>query len=128
MKTVQEWLRKLDTEKLIEEYLYIDPIQYDRHESYLNRTVGEIKHAYKECVRKYIERLRTISVAEPEDGHQGSPKNKACVALLQKLGFTTQAIGWMLNEGELDKDLDQLFSTIVFQKTIDVEDKMEMSN
>ena len=47
-----------------------------------------------------------------------SPKNKACVALLQKFGFTTQAIGWMLNEGELDKDLDQLFGTIVFQKTI----------
>ena len=40
MKTVQEWLRELDTEKLIEEYLYIDPIQYDRNESYLNRTVG----------------------------------------------------------------------------------------
>ena len=47
-----------------------------------------------------------------------SPKNEACIALLQKLGFTTQAIGWMLNEGELDKDLDQLFGTIVFQKTI----------
>lgn len=71
MKTVREWLRELDTEKQIEEYLYIDPIQYDRHESYLNRTVGEIKNAYKECVREYIERLRTISVAEPEDGHQG---------------------------------------------------------
>lgn len=57
-----------------------------------------------------------------------SPENKACVALLQKLGFTTQAIGWMLNEGELDKGLDKLFSTIVFQKTIDMGDKMEMSN
>ena len=71
MKTVQEWLRELDTEKLIEEYLYIDPIQYDRNESYLNRTVGEIKNAYKERLREYIERLRKVSVAEPEDGHQG---------------------------------------------------------
>jgi hypothetical protein len=47
-----------------------------------------------------------------------SPKNEACIGLLRKLGFTSQAIGWMLNEGDLDKDLDQLFSTIVFQKEI----------
>ena len=47
-----------------------------------------------------------------------SPKNEACVALLQKHGFTTQAIGWMLNERDFDKELDQLFGTIVFQKEI----------
>lgn len=57
-----------------------------------------------------------------------SPKNEACVGLLRKLGFTSQAIGWMLNEGDFDKDLNELFSTVVFHKTIDLENKMEMIN
>ena len=57
-----------------------------------------------------------------------SPKNGACVALLQKLGFTTQAIGWVLNEEDFDRKLDQLFSTVVFHKTIDLENKTEMIN
>ena len=57
-----------------------------------------------------------------------SPKNEACVGLLRKLGFTSQAIGWMLNEGDFDKDLNELFSTVVFHKTIDLENRMEMIN
>lgn len=55
-----------------------------------------------------------------------SPKNEACIGLLRKLGFTSQAIGWMLNEGDFNKDLNELFSTVVFHKTIDLENKMEM--
>ena len=57
-----------------------------------------------------------------------SPKNETCVGLLRKLGFTSQAIGWMLNEGDFDKDLNELFSTVVFHKTIDLENRMEMIN
>ena len=53
-------------------------------------------------------------------------KNEACIGLLRKLGFTSQAIGWMLNEGDFNKDLNELFSTVVFHKTIDPENKMEM--
>ena len=55
-----------------------------------------------------------------------SPKNEACIGLLRKLGFTSQAIGWMLNEGDFNKDLNELFSTVVFHKTIDPENRMEM--
>lgn len=55
-----------------------------------------------------------------------SPKNEACIGLLRKIGFTSQAIGWMLNEGDFNKDLNELFSTVVFHKTIDPENKMEM--
>ena len=55
-----------------------------------------------------------------------SPKNEVCVGLLRKLGFTSQAIGWMLNEGDFNKDLNELFSTVVLHKTIDLENKMEM--
>ena len=55
-----------------------------------------------------------------------SPKNEACIGLLRKLGFTSQAIGWMLNEEDFNKDLNELFSTVVFHKTIDPENKMEM--
>ena len=62
----------------------------------------------------------------PEVTAVTSPKNEACIGLLRKLGFTSQAIGWMLNEGDFNKDLNELFSTVVFHKTIDPENKMEM--
>ena len=71
MKTVQEWLRELDTERLIDEYVYRDPPQYDRDESNLELTVGEIRDCHVDLVRGLIERLRTVPVKEPEDSRRG---------------------------------------------------------
>ena len=42
------------------------------------------------------------------------------IGLLKKCGFEQQAIGWMLNEDDLKKDLDQLFSTVIYQRSIGV--------
>lgn len=57
-----------------------------------------------------------------------SPKNEAGVGLFRKLGFTLQGIGWMLNEKDFDKNLDQLFSTVLFHKTIEPENKQGLIN
>ena len=71
MKTIQEWLKELDTDRLIGAYLFNDPIQYDCNRSWLDRTVREIRDAWTDRIRQYIDRLRTIPIKEPEDGHRG---------------------------------------------------------
>lgn len=50
-----------------------------------------------------------------------SPKNTACIGLLQKLGFARHAAGWILDEADPEKGPDQLFSTEFYQKNIEGE-------
>lgn len=71
MKTVQEWLNELDMDLLIQDYLYVDPVNYDNYEEKLNKTVQEVKDEHINNVRNFINRMRTISVKAPEDGRQG---------------------------------------------------------
>lgn len=71
MRTVQEILRELDVDKLIDEYLYKDPIDY---ESFANKENGswEINEVRSRChnrIREFIERLKTLQITPPEDGH-----------------------------------------------------------
>ena len=70
MKTVQEWLQELDTEKLIQEYLYKEPIKFDQ-EAFQNLTVSQVRYTVTQSIREYIERLRIIPVEAPADGRQG---------------------------------------------------------
>ena len=65
MRTVQDILRELDTERLIDTYLYDHPIQY---EEWKDRTVSEIQNQYRKRLREFIDRLRTMQVKPPEDG------------------------------------------------------------
>lgn len=71
MKTVQQVLRELDTERLIAYYLWENPIGYDRYEDWLDLTVREIRDAYRKRLTDYIQRLREMKITEPENGHQG---------------------------------------------------------
>lgn len=71
METVQAWLNKLDTEKLINTYLSENPISYDTHKEYLDHTVREIRDKYEETLRQYIERLRHLAVKPDDYGKQG---------------------------------------------------------
>lgn len=66
-KTVQEFLREADTDRLISEYCYkypVDIFQLDADEC----TIGEIKRSIREKLKNYIERLRTIETAPHSDG------------------------------------------------------------
>ena len=71
METVQAWLNKLDTEKLIHTYLSENPISYDTHKEYLDHTVREIRDTYEETLRQYIERLRHLEIKSDENKMQG---------------------------------------------------------
>ena len=69
MRTVQEILRELDTEKLIDTYLYDNPIRY---EEWLedDLTVAQIRNGYRKRLEEFIERLRTMQIREPDDGRK----------------------------------------------------------
>ena len=66
-KTVQEFLREADSDRLISEYCYkypVDIFQLDADEC----TIGEIKRSIREKLKNYIERLRAIETASHSDG------------------------------------------------------------
>lgn len=71
MKTVQQVLQELDSDKLIDTYLRDNPIEYDRIEKLLDRTVRDIRDAVRDNLHSYINRLCEMQITEPEDGHQG---------------------------------------------------------
>ena len=67
MRTVQEILKALDTERLIDTYLYHSPIRY---EAFPDKTVQEIQDRFKAVLRDFISRLRNMEIHTPEDGSQ----------------------------------------------------------
>lgn len=67
MKTVQAYLREMDTEKLIDEYLYENPI-YLFQLSEETLTIKEAKDRIKRNLQNYIERLRALPIEKTEDG------------------------------------------------------------
>lgn len=71
MKTVQQVLRELDEDRIIDVYLYENPIEYDRHEYLLDQTVRDVREAVRNRLRQFIRRLKDMEITEPEDGHMG---------------------------------------------------------
>lgn len=69
MKTVQEVLRELDTEKLLETYVNNHPIEFYELKT-LNLLTCEVYERYKEEYRQYLERLRTIEIAPEKDSRR----------------------------------------------------------
>ncbi len=72
MRTIQEYLREADREKLIDEYLRAHPIDYNRMpEEYLDLPVRQVRETYKEKLNGYIDHLCSIDPVEPENGKHG---------------------------------------------------------
>ncbi|MBQ9681776.1 MAG: hypothetical protein IJV35_00740 [Neisseriaceae bacterium] len=71
MKTVQQYLNELDTQKLMDTYFYHHPIEYDNKKVKLDLTVREIKKVCHKNLRKYIKRLRNLTITPPKDNKQG---------------------------------------------------------
>lgn len=69
MKTVKDYLNELDTEKLVNTYVYMYPVDYEMSAELLDRTLREIKERHREVVRQLIERLSMLETTVPEDGH-----------------------------------------------------------
>ena len=71
LKTVQDVLRKLDTEKLVGTYRWHFPIGYEERVELLDMTVRDIQERVKAGLRQLIERLRTLPIKPSADGQQG---------------------------------------------------------
>ena len=65
MKTVQEYLRELDEDRLIGAYLCLHPIQFNELIN-VDLTVAEITERVKFNLHKYIKRLRTLPISESD--------------------------------------------------------------
>ena len=70
MKTVHEWIKEIDIDKLADTYFYEYPIEYER---YINseKTVSEIKDAYRKRFYEFIEQLKSIEPKSLSDDERG---------------------------------------------------------
>lgn len=69
MKNVQQYLKEADSEKLINEYLYVYPIDVN-HVFDETMSVKELKDLVKNNLRKYIERLQTMEIEPSKNGKE----------------------------------------------------------
>lgn len=69
MKTVQEYLRQADSEKLINMYLYDHPVNLNELPDEI-MSLKDSKEKVKTKLRQYIGRLRTMEIKTPSDGQE----------------------------------------------------------
>lgn len=69
MKNVQQYLKEADSERLINEYLYVYPIDVN-HVSDETMSVKELKDLVKNNLRKFIERLQTMEIEPSKNGKE----------------------------------------------------------
>lgn len=67
MRTIQEYLKEIDHEQLINAYLYVYPINFARI-SNEKLKIKEVKHLVKEKLHEYIQRLQLLEVEASKDG------------------------------------------------------------
>lgn len=96
METIQEYLKKLDTEKLIEQYLYDYPIEYELNPDFRDMTVRSIQTKANRRLHAYIDHLRELPVVQSDDGRQhilyvtkkideGLSVNDYCMGILDEM-------------------------------------------
>ena len=69
MKTVQEYLKKADTDQLINYYLYKYPVVLDDI-SDENQKISKVKNHIRTVLKEYIERLCSINIEVNKDGKE----------------------------------------------------------
>lgn len=80
MKTIQEHLRELDHEKLIEQYLDKYPmVLADLYESHPEWTVESVRTKCLQTLREYLHKLCTIKTELDENGHHGILYAHRCI-------------------------------------------------
>ena len=70
MKTVHEWIKETDVDKLADAYFYEYPIEYERHIN-SEKTVSKLKDAYRERFYDFLEQLKSIEPKSLSDDEQG---------------------------------------------------------
>ena len=70
MKTVQQHLKELDTERLLRRYLFEHPIEYGLL-AFRELSVSQIEARYTERLRSFIEHLKGLEIEDNPDGSTG---------------------------------------------------------
>lgn len=70
MRTVQQYLRELNTRKLVDAFLSKEPIDYDNSNWKRNLTIRQVRKIERMRICRYINRLRSMAVTKPENGHR----------------------------------------------------------
>ena len=70
MKTIQEYIRNADREKLIYEYLNANPIKFEEITN-KDLTISEVTERVKENLNRYIDRLSNLSAVSKEPVEAG---------------------------------------------------------
>lgn len=70
MKTVQQHLRELDTDRLLREYLFEHPIEYGLP-AFRELSVSQIEILYTERMRSFIEYLKRLKIEDDPDVSPG---------------------------------------------------------
>lgn len=68
MKIVQEYLKEADEERLIHEYFYMHPINYEELKDKTELSIKEIKKRIQDNLKAYIKRLQNIKTEPSDDG------------------------------------------------------------
>lgn len=75
MKTVQETLKNINKDELIGTCFYKYPIDFDyllfKHPEYGDVSINELKNKFRQNRLKTIDKLSSVDITPPEDGHQG---------------------------------------------------------
>lgn len=69
MKTVQEYFRKADADKLINYYLHKHPVKLEDI-TQDNEKILDAKNRIRKRLKEYIERLRSMDIEDGEDGKE----------------------------------------------------------
>lgn len=92
MQTVQEWMRELNTRKLIDAFLSKIPISYDDGKWKRNLTIRQLRKLERMRIRRYINRLRCMAVTKPENGHRWVLYSYSAIGDHLKKGVETRLI------------------------------------
>jgi hypothetical protein len=65
MRTVQEVLKNIDEDKLIENYFNEHPLMVNKFDD--DMTIGQIKSGSKKLMKEYIDRLRSLNTTTNKD-------------------------------------------------------------
>ncbi len=71
MKTVQEWLRELNTDRLIGTWKYAHRFDHVEHPDMFDMTIRQILEQVEKTLTVYINYLRGLPIKAPSDGHRG---------------------------------------------------------
>jgi len=67
MKTIQEYLRELDRDKLVDTYLYEYPLDFNQLENCQDRTVRELRNTVKERLLAFVDTLADLEPVPTEN-------------------------------------------------------------